>query len=208
MKPAAGRLVRAFWNVMAAIGLSIVIITFTPLVSWWARALAGPWNDPQGEVLVVLGGSLQSPGVIGQSSYLRSVYASFAFREGTFREVVVSGGSRTGPPLAALMGDYLRYAGVPAARLHLEDRSLSTRENALFSRALVNAFPGRKVLMTSDFHMTRARRAFERAGVVVEPRPIPDALKRAESWRLRLEVLWDLARESAALAYYYARGWI
>ena len=41
-------------SVLAAIGLLFVVATFTPITTWWANYLSGPWNDPGGEVLVVL----------------------------------------------------------------------------------------------------------------------------------------------------------
>jgi hypothetical protein len=31
---------------LAALGLLFVVVTLTPLDSWWATRLAGPWDDP------------------------------------------------------------------------------------------------------------------------------------------------------------------
>ena len=68
--------------------------------------------------------------------------------------------------------------------------------------------PGRKVLLTSDYHTFRAVRALRKTGVMVIPRPIPDGVKRAGSWNLRWDVFQDLLIESTKIAYYWARGWI
>ena len=68
--------------------------------------------------------------------------------------------------------------------------------------------PGRKVLLTSDYHMFRAAQALRKAGVTVIPRPIPDASKRAGSWNLRWEVVQDLMIETTKIGYYWLRGWI
>src|SRR5215813_5065330 len=68
----AGRFRTAFrllYSGLAGLGLLVVLVTMTPLVSWWAGALAGPWEDPAGDVLIVLGGSLLADGVMGPSSY-------------------------------------------------------------------------------------------------------------------------------------------
>ena len=46
------------------------------------------------------------------------------------------------------------------------------------------------------------------AAVMVIPRPIPDASKRAGSWNLRWEVFQDLLIESTKIVYYWGRGWI
>ena len=65
-----------------------------------------------------------------------------------------------------------------------------------------------KVLLTSDYHMYRAHRVFAKQGIQVEPRPIPDVLKRGAGWRGRWPAFLDLLTESAKILYYRARGWI
>ena len=197
------RLGRAAIRLLAAIGALMLVVTFTPLVYWWSTLLAGPWKDPAGEVLIVLGASTESDGLLARSSYYRSVYATRAWRRGGFRKVVVCGRD-PGPS----MRDYLLYAGVPAEAVVFEDRSISTRENALFAAQLLAADQGRKVLLTSDFHMFRAARVFRKAGIAVEPRPIPDGRKRYVTVAQREGVLLDLVEETAKIAYYAARGWI
>jgi uncharacterized SAM-binding protein YcdF (DUF218 family) len=197
--------------ILAALGGLIVLVTATPFVLLWGEtltAVAGPWEDPPGDVLIVLGGSMLEDGVVGMSSYWRSVYAARAFRAGGFRHVVVTGGSRTGSAVAVPMGQFLVCLGVPPAAIQVETRSTSTRENALFTKELLAGVPGRKVLLTSDYHMFRARRAFANVGLEVLPSPFPDALKRAMSWQGRWPAFLDLAVETTKIVYYYARGWI
>lgn len=192
----------------AGLGVLLALVTVTPLISWWAGALAGPWEDPNGDVLIVLGGSLLENGVIGQSSYWRSVYALLAWREGAFQRVLVSGGGPAGSSIAETMRDFLACRGVPREVIQVETRSSNTHENALYVSALVTGVPGRKVLLTSDYHMFRAHRAFKKAGLEVLPRPFPDAMKRAAGWTGRWPAFLDLVRETIAIGYYYARGWI
>jgi uncharacterized SAM-binding protein YcdF (DUF218 family) len=191
----------------AAVGLFIVVITFSPLVEWWGTQLAGPWKNPRGEVLIVLGGSILEDGIIGQNSYLRSVYAARAYREGTFVELVISGGGRD-IPVAAPMRDYLQCAGIPPSAIRLETSSTSTRENALFSKPILEGMKGRKVLLTSDYHMFRAIRSFRKVGLQILPRPIPDVTKRASTYRERWPAFLDLVQESFKILYYFAHGWI
>jgi len=101
------------------------------------------------------------------ASYWRAVYAIRAWREGHFRAVVVSGWHTSGGhlSLAAVIGQFLTAYGIPKDKIFLEERSISTRENAVFIKQMVAAWPGTKVLLTSDVHMFRARRAFEAARV-------------------------------------------
>ncbi len=193
--------------ILTGLGLLVLIVSATPLVSWWARGLAGPWNNPSGDVLVVLAGDASDEGAMGRSTYIRSLYAYDAYQRHEVRRIVLSGGpSRM--PAAAAMRDYLRYRGVPAEAISIETRSTSTRENALFTKPLLDALPGSKVLMTSDFHMARAIGTFRRLGVRIAPRPVPDALKQATSPADRWSAFLELTRETAALIVYRLRGWM
>jgi uncharacterized SAM-binding protein YcdF (DUF218 family) len=182
----------------------MVIVTFSPLLGWWAAALSGAMADPRGDVLIVLAGDRIEPAMIGETSYWRSVYAVWAWRSGGFRRIVVSG-EQAG---AAPMRDFMVCQGVPAEAIALEPRSASTRENAEFTAALLKTEAGKRVLLTSDYHMYRARRAFEKAGLAVLPRPFPDAAKRINQRPNRWPVFCELIRETIKIGYYYARGWI
>ena len=202
------KLTRSVVNVLAVIGLLFVVATFTPLDGWWAYRLAGAWNDPSGEVLVVLGGDTVRD-VIGFSSYWRSVYALRVWRQGGFRNVVVCGGGNNEQgSTAAQMRDFMVTQGIPAAAIQVETQSRNTRENALNSKALLDQLPGRKVLLTSDYHMFRAYRTFRKAGIDVWPRPFPDALKQSSSLANRWQVFVGLCGETAKIGYYFLRGWI
>src|SRR5262245_42438136 len=164
----------------------------TPLVSWWAGILAGPWEGPSGDVLIVLGGSVLEDGLMGQSSYWRSVYALRAWRQGTFQRIVVSGGPATGHSTSAPMRDFLESHGVPRDAIQVETQSMNTHENALRVAQLLAHVPGRKILLTSDYHMFRAYWAFKKAGLDVLPRPFPDVRKRAVAWSGRWPAFLDL----------------
>lgn len=196
---------RAVWSVqeiLAALGLLLVLVTFTPLDIWWATRLAGPWDNPKGDVLIVLGGSVLGDGTIGRSSYWRAVYAVRAWREGGFKTIVLSGTS------AEAMQGFLVAQGIPRESIWLETRSRSTRENALFAEPILNEMPGRKVLLTSDYHIYRAQRAFKKVGLDVSTQPSPDVRKRAQSPLGRWEAFLDLTEETVKIADYYLRGWI
>jgi uncharacterized SAM-binding protein YcdF (DUF218 family) len=203
-------LFRLLTTALASLGALVVLVTFTPLVSWWASALAGRWSDPCGDTLIVLSGAPTQGGVSGQSTYWRSVYAVLAYRKCGMRKIVLTGGNvdPNGPPVADSMAEFVESQGVPPERVVRETRSTSTRENALYTQPLLANSASPPVLLTSDFHMFRARRAFEKLGIVVQPRPIPDALKRATTWRGRWPAFLDVASETVKIVYYYARGWI
>ena len=70
------------------------------------------------------------------------------------------------------MSGLLEEWGIPAAAIEVEEASINTRENALFSYRLLSARGIRKiVLVTSAMHMPRAAGAFRKAGFEVIPAP-------------------------------------
>ena len=197
---------RALVAVLAAAGALLGLVTFSPLVSWWARTLSGSWSEADHAVLVVLSGSDLEGGILGYSSYWRAVYAVLAYRTRRPVEIWVSGGGQPGLSIAESMKTFLVASGVPEALIRVEGESRSTWESAQRMTALLEAEPRPVVLLTSDYHMFRARRMFEKAGLKVVPMPIPDGLKRATRLRLRWWVFLDLVRESAAIVLAWTEG--
>lgn len=113
-----------------------------------------------------------------------------------------------GAGIAPPMRDFLVCHGVPAGAIAIEDASTSTREQALNVKRLLAGTPGVKVLLTSDYHMFRARRAFLKAGLDVRPRPFPDARKQCSHFPGRWSAFVGVVVETAKIVYYSCRGWI
>ena len=204
------RLKRAFIGGAVLFTILSLVIYGTPIVPWYAGRLAGNWTDSDGDILIVLAAEAEQGNIIGLSSYWRATYAIRAWRTGHFRAVVVSGGHETGvdEPLSVIIGRFLSANGIPQDKIFLEQRSTSTRENALFTKEMIAGWPGKKVLMTSDYHMFRARRAFEAAGLSVVPRPVPEVIKLSNNRLYRGPCAWMLVVETAKIAGYWWRGWI
>jgi uncharacterized SAM-binding protein YcdF (DUF218 family) len=200
---------RALWRwakrIALVFGFTVAAVMFVPyLLQPWIAALTGPWTEARGDVLVVLGNEVTPGRLVGLKTYWRCVYAVFAWREGGFHEIVVSGGGG----MSEAMRDFLVGSGVPATAIREESKSLSTRENALFVSEMLGKSPGRVVLLTSDFHMFRAYRAFRKCGLDVLPRPFPDAGKNVNTLTMRWPVFVGLVEETVKIAAYRARGWI
>lgn len=199
---------RLFVRFSVFVTITFLILEFVPVVPWAVSRMCGDFNDPDGDVLIVLTADAQSDGLIGFYSYGRAVYAARAWRSGHFRAMVISGGVVNGVSISGSMANFIAASGVPRDRIFLENRSLSTRENALFTKDMIASWPGRKVLLTSDLHMFRARRVFEKIGLHVEPRPFPDVLKHwsspFERPQLSVSFFWELVK----IAGYRVRGWI
>jgi len=174
---------RVLVGCLTSLGLLMAVVTLTPLVSWMSARLAGTWDNPRGDLLVVLSGSSLEEGQIGFSSYWRCFYAVLAFREGGFRQILVTGGGAEGAtPIAVSMQHLIVFFGIPAESVTVETLSTSTRENALRSAPILAKIPGKKVLLTSDYHMFRALGAFRKAGLNLEGWPYPDTGKMAATW--------------------------
>jgi uncharacterized SAM-binding protein YcdF (DUF218 family) len=186
---------------LAVLGLAAALITATPLVSVWANALSEEWDYSGGETMIVLGGGVIEPDYLSYSSYWRSVYASRAWHEGGWTKVVICGG-----PAARGMKRFLTASGVPEEAIVLDVKSTSTWENAVEAAKLLSGDESDKVLVTSDFHMSRAASVFRKVGLDVRTRPVPDARKRATRWRLRLWAFYDLVLETAKTAVYQWEG--
>lgn len=192
------------WTVrlLSTIGLLFVVVTFTPVLRWWATALAGPWTDARGDVLIVLGAGMITSRIPDPSSMWRAVHGAEAWHNG-FRTVIV-----TGRDAAPVMKQLMVLQGVPEQLVLVEQDSVSTRENASRCAGILASLPGRKVLLTSDYHVYRALRCFRKAGLAVEPRPCPDALKRLNSPGQRWSVFLELLTETGNIAWYRWNKWI
>jgi uncharacterized SAM-binding protein YcdF (DUF218 family) len=195
-------------NAFAALGLLVAAVTLLPIDGWFLKLLASHWDDRPGDILIVLGAEGQVD-AIGLSTYWRCVYAVRVWREGGFKQVVVSGGKMDrGTVVAEQMKSFLISQGIPAEAILVEGASNDTHENALYTARMLRDVPGRKVLLTSDYHMWRAARVFEKTGLAVQPRPYPDLAKRVNSWKDRWSVFVELCIESAKIGYYFSKGWI
>lgn len=200
------RLLRWGWRLAGALGIVLLLVTLTPLAGWLASMLAGPWDDAQGDTLIVLTGSSLETGVLGENSYWRSVYAVLYWREMDYKTIWVTGYGEGPRTTAQLMRDFMVGQGVPADRILVDGASKNTLASADSMRSLLAADPGRKVLLTSDYHMFRARRLFRRAGLQVATLPIPDAIKRAGHPRSRWQAFSDVVEELGKIAWYGAQG--
>jgi uncharacterized SAM-binding protein YcdF (DUF218 family) len=97
---------------------------------------------------------------------------------------------------------------VPESAILAEPRATSTRENALYTKELLQGGGGRLVLLTSDYHSYRATRTFRKVGLNVTTRPVPDVGKRATRVLNRWPGFVELCVETVKIGYYKMRGWM
>jgi len=203
MRPRFARPLRLAVAVLAFIGGLAVVTIATPLTTFCAHRLAGPILDPSGPLLIVLTAANPVDGMPSDSSYWRSIYTVRAWRTGHFERILLTGEH------SAVMQHFLVSEGVPADRIDLESKARSTRESALFTAVMLHGRRGPPpVLLTSDYHMFRAQKCFQKVGLAVAPHPVPDAIKRSADWSNRPAMLVVEIQELLKIAGYRVRGWI
>lgn len=126
------------------------------------------------DVIVVLGAGLRRDNTPGPALTRRSARAAELWQAGYAPVIVCSGGkpgNRTRSEADAC-AELLRGNGVPASAILLEETSRSTEENALETRAIMqtNGWTS-AVIVTDGFHLLRATRLFEQAGIRAFPSP-------------------------------------
>lgn len=178
------------------------------------------------DAILVLGGALVPSGSAQGAPNLREgadriLHALRLYRAGKAPRVVVSGGQLpwTGAPRAEaeLIAELLADWGVPEDKILVEKASANTYENALYSKALLEAQGIRRVLLvTSAFHMPRALAVFQRAGVDAQPAATDHlGVRRTgaalldwmpEAWQLYVTSL--AVKEYVGMAWYRYKGWL
>jgi uncharacterized SAM-binding protein YcdF (DUF218 family) len=150
------------------------------------------------DAIVVLGAPLAPRGELTQILDERIAAAAALYHAGAGRYVVASGGTTQGAPRAEAdaIAEGLRAADV--ADVLVENRSLTTAENARFTAELLASHGARTVwLVTQPFHAKRAALLFRRAGLDARSWHIADSVqyrdrRRALRWIVREYASWAM----------------
>lgn len=110
----------------------------------------------------------------------RATHAVQLYKEGKLKRILITGGqgfqSKNDQKEARLLANFMVTAGVPSSDLLIEDESKNTRENALFTKRMLDnrqeAHNQTFLLITSAFHMKRAEGCFRKVGLDVDTYPV------------------------------------
>ena len=141
---------------------AIVIVTDGLMISQF---------DKQGEdgldYVIVLGAQVRPDETPSSVLQYRLDAAVSYLRENPQTTCIVSGGQGPNEPIAEAdcMATYLQQRGVDPARTIREDRSTNTMENIANSMALMSSPSARVGIVTNNFHVFRAMRIAQKAGL-------------------------------------------
>lgn len=152
------------------------------------------------DAVVVLGCKVGLAHGLSRAAARRAERAARAYHYYLPRYVICSGGRNwQGEVEAMALAERLLELGVAEERILTECRSLSTCENAAYvSELAAERQLGRLALVTCDWHLNRALRAFAAVGLpavgLSAPAPLREGRRRWRSWREKLS--WPLDRLS------------
>lgn len=160
---------------------AVLLLSLFPVARWLSTPLEGVPISPhalkQAEAIVVLGGGVHynapeyGGDTLGKSSIERVRYGATLARQSGLPILVTGGTLYSGAPEGKLMMLVLENEFALPVRW-TEANARNTAENAAFSAPQLKAAGIRRIaLVTHAWHMPRARREFERQGMVVIPAP-------------------------------------
>jgi uncharacterized SAM-binding protein YcdF (DUF218 family) len=211
-----------FWFLSTPFGSMLLVM---PLTRGF-HAIQHPAEAESAGAIVVLGGGIRDLKVGAEalaypyeSTTLRLLEGARVFHLLGDRLVIVPSGGRSqaGRRVSegAIMADALATLGIPRERILVEDRSLTTQEQAVFvTRLLKSQGINRFVVVTSPAHMSRTVAVFRAQGADV----VPSISAYASDYRparrffepndVSLEISDAAIYAYAGLIYYWARGWL
>lgn len=217
---AAALLYRLRWRRCGHVMVGITLVLFFAVgcgavPRWLIRSLQSPYDveptiawAPRNAIVLLGGGTVVAGDEPLQPSYFadgRVLRAAQLYNEckatGNECRVLITGGDSQdhGQAESVVYARALRKLGVPQADLLLETRSMTTWQNAQFSRPLLAAYaPQHLVLVTSGIHLRRALLYFAHFGI--HPQPVAGDWLNAR--REAVPDSWNYLLADAALHEY------
>lgn len=168
-------------RVLSVVGRVLFRLFLVSFIAIQGIILHGMRADPEAadaEYLLVLGARVYEDGRPSAALAARLDTAYDFMQEHTEVTAILCGGQGSNEPCpeAEAMYDYMVDKGMDADRLLLEDKSSNTIQNIENARALIGD-EHKTAVVTSDYHLARARVLMERGGLdacgIPAPTPYP-----------------------------------
>jgi uncharacterized SAM-binding protein YcdF (DUF218 family) len=231
---------RSRWTFVPVLLAFIVLMTASniqfsnSLVISLERQYLPPENLPPADVIVVLGGATRNdepPRIMPDLSERgdRLLYGVKLYKQGVAPYILLTGGRIDwyggDSSEAKSMATIMEIMGVPVEAMLLESRSLTTYENAVYTKEILDRRNLKKVLLvTSAAHMPRSLAIFKKQGIDALPAPTDFLVSdrnliehqiSAESRLLSvfpnpesLDRTTQIFKEYIGMFIYYLRGWL
>lgn len=168
------------------VGGSLVLLLFfsnsfivDECLRWWETEITQFHEiDPSIRTAVLLGGGLTYDKDVDRVNYGcgadRYVQVLEPYRRGHVQRIMVVGGAANFLEPETREGDMMKrlllLAGVPESDIIVENNSLNTHQNALFSKPILDSIGEHSyMLITASTHMRRAVACFQKQGIDVQP---------------------------------------
>jgi uncharacterized SAM-binding protein YcdF (DUF218 family) len=142
----------------------------------------------------------------------RALHAIQLYKLGKLKKILITGGTGkvTGEKIseARELRKVFLMCGVPDSVLILETESRNTRENAIFSKQVIDSLnlTGNKLLITSAFHMPRSKGCFDKVGIKADIFPTDFNGMSEIVWT---PDIWLIPSEKAFMGWYtLIREWL
>jgi uncharacterized SAM-binding protein YcdF (DUF218 family) len=197
----------------AVLALVVVygVLFETSAVWMLARPLEADAPPQRADAIVVFGGGVGESGQAGGGYQERVKQAVDLYRQGFAPRVVISSGFVFAFKEADVMRSLAAANGVPESAIVLELEAANTRQNVMFTDAILEKNGWRRILLVSSpYHMRRALLTWKKAApqIDVVPAPVPSSQFYAHARGASFAQIRGLLQECAALAYYRWKGWI
>lgn len=164
----------------------------------WLASRPFETNDLEDPVdaIVVLGAPLRPDGQLSLAGRERVYEGVRCYQEKIAPLLVFTGGAAHSAAEAPVMALRAHELGVPKEAILVEDRSVTTAENAKFTAELLRSHGVESVWIVSQpFHLRRGRRLFRKQGLTARAKPRKDSVQYlypnlAWRWVAREYVAW------------------
>lgn len=227
-----GIIIKRHRRKMIGTAIAILLLFSNPMllrltIQMWENAPQPlPVHSSECKYVVVLGGmsSHHQPSnrVRFAQSADRLIQALMICQQNPVKKLIISGGSANlllhQRPESEVIKEFITQWQIPDSLLAIESRSRNTHENALYTSQLFDSLKldKRITLVTSAWHMPRAKRCFEKQGFKVTPFGA-DAMWPFEAITVGDILIpssgtlmsWDLlTKEWMGIIFYKIRGYI
>jgi uncharacterized SAM-binding protein YcdF (DUF218 family)/glycosyltransferase involved in cell wall biosynthesis len=203
-------------RIVAAVAVVVIAVYglfYTPLV--WSVAAPLRLEEPPhpADAIVVFAGGVGESGQAGGGYQERLRRAVDLYEQGFAPRIIISSGFVFAFKEAEVMRGIAIDNGVPAQAIVLETRSANTRQNVVFTNAILKAEGWRNILLVSSpYHMRRALLTWRKAApdVVVTPEPVANTqfYFHDPGAGASLTQIRGILQEYAAIFDYWWKGWI